>query len=70
MMNRLTNTLHSLKTQILAGISVPLEDEGHSVSRRTDWLFDDARFEENPGRVVRNGLGSLEVGGGEDWFDR
>lgn len=61
---------HSLKTQILAGLAVPLEDDRRSLSGTTDWLFDEARFEENPGRIGRNGLGSLEVGGGRDRIDR
>lgn len=67
--SRCMNSFRLLKTQILAGLSVPLGEERRTGVERSEWLFDEARFEENPGRVGRNGLGSLEVGGGEDWFD-
>jgi len=70
MILRLMNTLYSLRTQLLAGLSVPLEHDGRRRSWHTDWLFDEARFEENPGRIGHNGLGSLEVGGGRDRVDR
>ena len=70
MILRLMNTLYSLKTQLLAGLSVPLEDDRWRRPRHTAWLIDEARFEENPGRIGRNGLGSLEVGGGRDRIDR
>lgn len=68
--SQLLSSLAVLRTQILAGLSVPLEDERRKHVRRTEWLFDEARFEENPGRIGRNGLGSLEVGGGRDRIDR
>lgn len=68
--SQLLSSLAVLRTQILAGLSVPLERDDRLSTRGGEWLFDEARFEENPGRIGRTGLGSLEVGGGEDWFDR
>lgn len=68
--SQLLSSLAVLRTQILAALSVPLEEDDRPSSRKCDRFFDDERFEENAGRIGRNGVGSLEVGGGDDWFDR
>lgn len=66
-MGRLRNTLGVLRTQILAAMVLPLEHDERLSSAGGDRLFHEASFDENAGRVGRNGLGSLEVGGADDW---
>jgi len=74
-MNSLLNSVSTLMTQLKAGLSIPLVDAsqlGESGNVAADgtasWegrspngvLFD--CVDEHPGRNMRNGLGSLEIG--------
>jgi hypothetical protein len=72
---RLSSFMASVATQIRAAIQVGLPVEDRAEARRVDGcqptfgpsdaqLWDDA-----PGRVTRNGLGSLEIGAGKTRVD-
>lgn len=73
--SRLSSFMASLSTQIRAAIQVGVTPEDGTEARRTDLvgptfspaaaeLWDDA-----PGRMTRNGLGSLEIGAGKTRVD-
>lgn len=72
---RLSSIMSSVATQIRAAIHVGVPVEDYAEARRTDVggptfgpsaaeLWDDA-----PGRMTRNGLGSLEIGAGKTRID-
>lgn len=72
---RLSDIMASVATQIRAAIQVGVPVEDGAEARRTDVggstfgpatseLWDDA-----PGRMTRNGLGSLEIGAGKTRVD-
>lgn len=72
---KLSNTMASVATQIRAAIQVGVPVEDEAKARRTEEdeqtlgpsateLWDDA-----PGRMTRNGLGSLEIGAGKTRVD-
>jgi hypothetical protein len=58
----------SLRTQVAAGLVTPLDDAETPVSvpKRGRGV---ALCDESPGRICRNGYGSLEVGGLRDRVD-
>lgn len=73
--NKLSSFMASVATQIRAAIQVGVPVEDGAEARRTDVggptigpsapeLWDDA-----PGRMTRNGLGSLEIGAGKTGVD-
>ncbi len=62
--------MHALRAQIAVGLSVPLDTEADGrklMAYRTNNRLD--LCEERPGRMCRNGYGSLEVGGLRDRVD-
>lgn len=75
----LLDSVAAVKTQMLAAISIPLADtdqfgerDNAAVDRMSSWdaqrpvatLFDCVT--EHPGRMTRNGRGSLEIGAAHD----
>ena len=63
--NRLKDMACALRTQLAAGLSIPLaDDEAPSLNRRARRPTD--LCDDTPGRHCRNGYGSLEVGGLRD----
>lgn len=58
----------SLRTQVAAGLVTPLDDAG-TPSGALKPRRDVALCDESPGRICRNGYGSLEVGGLRDRAD-
>lgn len=66
----LRNCGRALRVQISVGLSVPLDTEAGSrpmMAHRSNKRLD--LCEERPGRMCRNGYGSLEVGGLRDQVD-
>ena len=75
--SKLSNFLASLAAQVRAaaiGVGVPADDVTAG-RRRTDEFkgrfgpSDAQRWDDAPGRVTRNGLGSLEIGAGKTRID-
>ena len=79
LLKSLSDCVSALKTQMLAAISIPLaetnrfgERENAAIDRTISWdaeepvgtLFDCVT--EHPGRMTRNGRGSLEIGAAHD----
>ena len=74
--SRLSNFMASLATQVRAAIHVgiPLRDTGVGARgieepERARRLSDAQLWDDAPGRMTRNGLGSLEIGAGKTRID-
>lgn len=72
----LSNFVASLATQVRAAIHVgiPIDDcgagaRGIDEPERTHRLSDAQLWDDAPGRMTRNGLGSLEIGAGKTRVD-
>lgn len=65
----------SLATQLRAAIQVGVPVDDNAWARRTDaceptfGLSDAQSWDDAPGRMTRNGLGSLEIGAGKTRID-
>jgi hypothetical protein len=68
MMEVLSDFALSLRTQVAAGFMTPLDDADTPVSAPKGGRGV-ALCDESPGRICRNGFGSLEVGGLRDRVD-
>lgn len=72
---KLSNFLAGAVMQVRAAIEVGVPKEDDSAAHRTDVCgptFDSSsaeRWDDAPGRVTRNGLGSLEIGAGRTRVD-
>ena len=73
--SKLKSFVASLATQLRAGIhvGVPADDAGGARARDTRepaFGHSDAQlWDDTPGRITRNGLGSLEIGAGKTRVD-
>ena len=74
--SKLSSFMASLATQVRAAIQVGVPvDDTVAGSRRTDefeptiGLSEAQRWDDAPGRMTRNGLGSLEIGAGKTRVD-
>ena len=73
--SRLSSFMASLSTQIRGAIQVGVTPKDGTEARRTDLngpTFGPAAAElwdDSPGRMTRNGLGSLEIGAGKTRVD-
>ena len=71
----LSSFVASVATQVRAAIQVGLPVEDREEERRTDereptlGLSDAQQWDDAPGRMTRNGLGSLEIGAGKTRVD-
>jgi hypothetical protein len=69
--SKLSSFMASVATQVRASIQVGLPVEDRAEARRTDEreptvaLSDAQLWDDAPGRMTRNGLGSLEIGAGK-----
>jgi hypothetical protein len=73
--NKLFSFIASVATQVRAAIHVGVPVDDAAGARRTDaceptlGLSDAQQWDDAPGRMTRNGLGSLEIGAGKTRVD-
>jgi len=72
---KLSSFMASLATQVRAAINVGVPVDAAAEARQTDaceptlGLSDVQEWDDAPGRMTRNGLGSLEIGAGKTRVD-
>jgi hypothetical protein len=71
---KLSSFMASLATQVRAAIHVGVPVDDAAGARQTDACeptlgLSDAQWDDAPGRMTRNGLGSLEIGAGKTRVD-
>ena len=73
--NKLFSFIASVATQVRAAIHVGVPVDDAAGARQTDaceptlGLSDSQQWDDAPGRMTRNGLGSLEIGAGKTRVD-
>jgi hypothetical protein len=73
--DKLSSFMASIATQVRAAIHVGVAAEDGAEARRPDAYeltpgpFEAQVWDEAPGRMTRNGLGSLEIGAGKTGID-